>query len=103
MKLGLFQHFSKSQNLPFLKRNQIFGFTCCCTRVNLSIHISITTDIDGASLISFLGLWTERLADTISESSFGNIYVGTQKNSTQSSKLGICCQSQCASQDDGDA
>ena len=33
----------------------------------------INTDIDGTSVIYFLGLWTDKRADTISESSFGNM------------------------------
>ena len=62
------------------------------------------TDIDNARVISFLGLWTDR--QTARRNYFGILtwkHVGTQKISTQCSKLGGSCRSQYASPDDKDA
>ena len=57
------------------------------------------TDIDEARVISFLGVRTDT-------HDFGILiwkHVGTQKISTQSSKLVVSCRSLYASPDDGDA
>ena len=57
------------------------------------------TDIDEARVISFLGVRTDRHG-------FGILtwkHVGTQKISTQSSKLVVSCRSLYASPEDGDA
>ena len=46
------------------KENQIFRFSCCSTREDLSIYVSIITTvrliaIDEARVISFLGVQTD--------------------------------------------
>ena len=73
------------------------------THEDLSTDVSISywcrTDFDEAKVISFLREQTDRVL----ESSHGNMPgLGTQKISTQSSKLGLSCQSLYASSEDGD-
>ena len=53
-------------------------------------------------VISFLGVWTDRQTD---RQGFGILtwkHVGTQKISTQNSKLVVSCRSLYASPEDGD-
>ena len=58
-----------------------------------------STDIDEARVISFLGVRTDRHVFWILKWK----HVGTQKISTQSTKLGVSCRSLYASPEDGDA
>ena len=111
-KLRWFQLFVKSQISNFKlfwkkKKNQIFGFPCCSTREDLSIVVSITN----VGLILTKLWWflfsgcgqTDRWTD---RHGFGILtwkHVGTQKISTQSSKLVVSCRSLYASPEVGDA
>ena len=46
------KHDSKNAEASnFLKENQYLGFSCCSTHDDLSIDVSITTDIDEARVI----------------------------------------------------
>ena len=116
-KLRWFQVFVKSQNSNFQlkKKNQIFGFPWCSTREDLSIDVSITT----VGLILTKLWWflfsgwgqTDRQTDRQTDGQtdrhgFGILiwkHVGTQKISTQSSKLMVSRLSLYASPEDGDA
>ena len=102
-----FQHKSKFNFDLFWKEIQIFGFTCWSTREDLSIDASITNMglilIDEARVISFLGV---RADGRIYIHDFGILiwkHVGTQKISSQSSKLRVSCRSLYASPDDRNA
>ena len=89
--ISALQHKSKYKSnsiSKFLKKFHIFGFPWCSTREDLSIDVSNTNVgliliIDEAMVTSFLGVRTDRHG-------FGILiwkHVGTQKISTQSSKL----------------
>ena len=80
----------------FWKENQIFGFPCCSTHEDLSIDRYIIfyciTDIDKARVIYFFSRGTNKWTD---RHDFGILiwkHIGTQKMSSQSSKLGVRCQ-----------
>ena len=113
-----FQLFVKSQNSNFglfWKINQIFGFPWCSTREDLSIDVSITN----VGLILTKLWWflfsgygqtdgqTDRRTDRQTDRhGFGILlwkHVGTQKISTQSSKLVVSRRSLYASPEVGDA
>ena len=110
-KLWWFQLFVESQNSNFelfWKQIQIFRFPWCRTRENLSIDVTITnvglilTKL-GWFLFSGYGQMDRR---TDRQTWFWNPHmehVGTQKISTQSSKLVVSCRSLYASPEDGDA
>ena len=110
-KLRWFQLFVKSQNSNFelfWKINQIFGFPWCSTREDLSIDVSITnvglilTKI-GWFLFSRYEQMNEQTDGQTDRSGFGILIwkiVGTQKISSQSSKLGVSCRSLYSSPDD---
>ena len=128
-KLRWFQLFVKSQNSNFelfWKKIQIFGFPWCSTREDLSIDVSITNV--GLILTKlwwylFLGVRTDRRTDGRTDRQtdgqtdgqtdrrtdrhgFGILtwkHVGTQKISTQSSKLVVSRRSLYASPEVGDA
>ena len=101
-----FQLFVTSQNSIlnfFEKKNQITGFPCCSTREDISIDVSITNVglilTKPGLFLFFFGVRTDRHG-------FGILtwkHVGTQKNSTQSTKLGVSSRSLYASPEDGDA
>ena len=109
-KIRWFQLFVKSQNSNFelfWNKNQIFGFPCCSTREDLSIDVSITN----VGLILTKLWWylfsgcgqTDRQTD---RHGFGILiwkHVGTQKISTQSSKLVVSRRFLYASLEIGDA
>ena len=108
-KLRWFQLFIKSQNSNFelfWKKNQIFGFPWCSTREDLSIDVSITN----VGLI-LTKLWWYLFSgcgqtDRTDRRGFGILtwkHVGTQKISTQSSKLVVSRRSLYASPEVGDA
>ena len=88
----------------FKKKNQIFGFPWCSTREDLSIDVSITNvGLILTKLWRFLFSGTDRPTD---KHGFGILiwkHVGTQKISTQSSKLVVSRRSLYASPEDGDA
>ena len=103
--ISALRHKSNFEFRTFLKeKNRIFGFSWCSTREDLSIDVSITnvglilTKLRWF-LTSFLGVQTDR-------HSFGIRiwkHVGTQKISSQSSKLVVSRRSLYASPEDGDA
>ena len=110
MVISALRQKSKFEFRTFLeKKNQIFGFPWCSNREDLSIDVSIThvglilTKLGG---ISFLGVrtdgQTDGQTDTVLESSYGK-HVGTQKISTQSSKLVVSRRFLYASPEVGDA
>ena len=88
----------------FEKTNkQIFMFPCCSTREDLSIDVSITNV--GLILTKLWWFLFSGYGQT-DRHGFGILtwkHVGTQKISTQSSKLVVNCRSLYASPEDGDA
>ena len=114
-KLRWFQFFVKSQNSNFFeKKNQIFWFPWCTTCEELSINASITN----VGLILTKLWWflfsvygqTDRRTNGRTERQTDTVYwiliwkhVGTQKISTQSSKLVVSRRSLYASPEVGDA
>ena len=113
-KLRWFQLFVKSQNSNFelfWKKNQIFGFPWCSTREDLSIDVSITnvglilTKL-WWYLFSGCGQTDGRTDGQTDRHGFGIVtwkHLGTQKISTQSSKLLVSRRSLYASPEVGDA
>ena len=103
-KLRWFQLFVKSQNSNFnKKKNQFFGFPWCSTREDLSIDVSITNV--GLILTKLWWFLFSGCGQTDGQG-FGILtwkHVGTQKISTQSSKLVVSRRSLYASPEDGDA
>ena len=106
-KLRWFQLFVKSQisNFkPFLKKkNQIFWFPCCSTREDLSIDASIT---NVGLILTKLRWFLFSGCGQTDRHDFGILtwkHVGTQKISTQSSKLVVSRRSLYASPEVGDA
>ena len=120
MVISALQHKSKFEFRTFLKnKNQIFGFPWCSTREDLSIDVSITN----VGLILTKLWWflfsgygqmdrqTDRRTDRRTDRQtdrhgFGILlwkHVGTQKNSTQNSKLVVSRRSLYASPEVGDA
>ena len=113
-KLRWFQLFVKSQNSNFKlfwKKIQIFGFPWCSSREDLSIDVSIIN-----VWLILTKLWwylfsgcgqTDRQTDGRTDRhGFGILtwkHVGTQKISTQNSKLVVSCRSLYASPEVGDA
>ena len=101
--LKIKMHFLKKKKKK-KKKNQIFGLPCCSTCEDLFIDESITTvglilNQLSYRVISFLEVRTDRHG-------FGILiwkHVGTQKISTESSKLGVSCLPLYASPDDGNA
>ena len=78
MVISALQHKSKFEFRTFLKKkNQIFGFSYCSTREDLSIDVSITN----VGLILTKLWWflfsgygqMDRQTDTVLESSYGNM------------------------------
>ena len=124
-KLRWFQLFSTSQNSNFELFwffFLIFGFPCCSIREDLSIDVSITNVgliLTKPGGFSFLGVRTDGQTDGQTDRrtdrqtdrqtdrhGFGILiwkHVGTQKISTQNSKLVVSCRSLYASPEDGDA
>ena len=110
-KLRWFQLFVKRQISNFFEKNQIFGFPWCSTREDLSIDVSITN----VGLILTKLWWylfsgcgqTDRQTDGRTDRhGFGILiwkHVGTQKISTQSSKLVVSRRSLYAYPEVGDA
>ena len=87
----------------FWKKNQIFWFPCCSTREDLSIDASITNV--GLILTKLRGFLFSLYGQT-DRHGFGTLtwkHIGTQKISTQSSKLVVSCRSLYASPEVGDA
>ena len=105
-KLRWFQLFIKSQNSNFelfWKKNQILGFPCCSTREDLSINVSIT---NVGLILTKLWWFLFSGCGQTDRHGFGILiwkHVGTQKISTQSSKLMVSRRSLYASPEDGDA
>ena len=108
-KVGWFQLFGTSQNSisNFFEKNQIFGFPCCSTREDLSIDVSITNvGLILTKLWLFLFSGYGQMDRQTDRQGFGILiwkHVGTQKISTQNSKLVVSCRSLYASPEDGDA
>ena len=111
-KLRWFQLFAKSQNSNFelfwKKKNPIFGFPWRSTREDLSIDASITNvGLILTKLWWFFSRGTDRQTDGQTDRhGFGILlwkHVGTQKISTQSSKLVVSRRSLYASPEVGDA
>ena len=83
------------------KKNQIYRFPCCNTREDLSIDVSITTV---GLIFTKPGLFL--FSEYGQTDGFGILiwkHVGTQKISTQSSKLVGSCRFLYASREDRDA
>ena len=107
--ISALHHKSKFEFRTFLKKYSNFWVSCCNTREDLSIDVSITnacrTDIDEARVISFLGVRTDEQTDRQTDRhGFGILiwkHVGTQKMSTQNSKLVVSCRSLYASPEVG--
>ena len=101
-----FQLFVTGENSNFerfWKIIQIFGFPWCSTREDLSIDASITNV--GLILTKLRWLLFSGYGQTDGQD-FGILIwkdVGTQKISTQSSKLVVSCRSLYASPENGDA
>ena len=113
-KLGWFQLFGTSQNSIsnfFEKKNQIFEFPRCSTREDLSIDVSITNvGLILTKLWWFLfsgyGQMDRQTDGQTDRQGFGILiwkHVGTQKISTQNSKLVVSRRSLYASPEVGDA
>ena len=105
-KLRWFQLFVKSQNSNFelfWKKNQIFGFPWCSTREDLSIDVSIT---NVGLILTKLWWYLFSGCGQTDRHGFGIVtwkHVGTQKISTQSSKLVVSRRSLYASPEVGEA
>ena len=88
-----------------IRLNQLFGFPWRSTREDLSIYVSITNV--GLILGKLWWFLFSGYGQTgRNPQDFGILlwkHVGTQKISTQSSKLGVSCRSLYASPEDGDA
>ena len=105
-KLWWLQLFVESQNSNF-ELFQIFGFPCCSTREDLSIDVSITNvGLTLTKLGGFLFSGYGQMDGRTDRHGFGIViwkHVGTQKISTQSSKLVVSRRSLYASPEVGDA
>ena len=87
----------------FLKKFHIFGFPCCSTREDLSIDVPIT---NVGLILTKLWWYLFSGCGQKDRHGFGILtwkHVGTQKISTQSSKLVVSRRSLYASPEDGDA
>ena len=109
-KLRWFQLFVRSQNSNFelfWKKNPIFGFPWRSTREDLSIDVSITNvGLILTKLWWFLFSGYGQMDRQTDRHGFGILlwkHVGTQKISTQSSKLVVSCRFLYASPEVGDA
>ena len=105
MVISALQRKSKFNFELFCKKKKItfFWFPCCSTREDLSIDVSITNV--GLILTKLWWFLFSGYGQT-DRHGFGILtwkHVGTQKISTQSSKLLISCRSLYASPDNGDA
>ena len=108
--LEWFQLFSTNQNTSriqfrtFLKKkNQIFWFPWCSTREDLSVDVSIT---NVGLILTKLWWYLYSGYGQTDRHGFGILtwkQVGTQKISTQCSKLVVSCRSLYASPEDGEA
>ena len=105
-KLRWLQLLVKSQNSNFelfWKKNPIFGFPCCSTREDFSIDVSIT---NVGLILTKLWWYLFSGCGQTDRHGFGILtwkHVGTQKISTQSSKLVVSRRSLYASPEVGDA
>ena len=109
-KLRWFQLFVASQNSNFelywkkkKKKINCFGFPWCSTREDLSIDASIT---NVGLILTKPGLFLFSGYGQMDRHSFGILtwkHVGTQKISTENSKLVVSCRSLYASPEVGDA
>ena len=101
------QNTSQIQFRTFLKKNQISWFSCCSTREDLSIDVSITNvGLILTKLRWFLFSGCGQTDGQTDRHGFGILpwkHVGTQKISTQSSKLVVSRRSLYASPEVGDA
>ena len=96
---------SKFKFQTLKKKSNFWGFhgVVLVKTFPLMYQLLCRTDIDEAMMISFLGVRTERRTDRQGFGIFIWKHVGTQKISTQSSKLVVSRRSLYASPEVGDA